>query len=70
MNFPGSNSGSKKAIPSGDSQSFPDTAHPKSNALKIIGSISAQNTKPISPASNTFSVTALILERTAASSAS
>ena len=35
--FLGSNFGFKKAIPSADSQSFPDTAPSKSSTLKMIG---------------------------------
>jgi hypothetical protein len=63
MSLPGSNSGSKKAIPFADSQNFLDTAHSKSSKLKTIGLINFQCTTPISQPFDTHSVMALISER-------
>ena len=69
-NFLGSNYGFKKAIPSADSQSFPDTAPSKSSTLKMIGLGNFQNMKRIFPASDTSSMTVLISEETTALSPS
>lgn len=70
MNFPGSNSGFKKAILFGDFQNSPDTALSKSSKSKTTGSINSQGTTPISPTSDTSSMTALISERITALSPS
>jgi hypothetical protein len=69
-NFPGSNSGFKKAIRSGDSQSFQDTAHSKSSKSKMIGLSNLRSATQISREFNTSSMTALISEETIALSRS
>ena len=63
-NFLGSNFGFKKAIPSEDSHSFPDTAHPKSDKSKIIGLASTQQASQTFRKSSTFFATAPISEDT------
>ena len=60
MNFPGSGSGSKKAIPLEDSLGFPATAPSRSSKSKIIGFINPPTLAPISPESSTSSTTGLI----------
>ena len=69
-NFLGSNSGFKKVIPSGDSQSSRDTAHPKSSKSKIIGLSNPQSTIWTSLKSNMSSTMVLILDETTALSQS
>ena len=69
-NFLGSNSGFKKAIQSGDSQSSRDTAHSKSNKSKIIGLSNSQSIIRTSLRSNMSSTTALISDETTALSRS
>ena len=66
-NFPGSSSGSKKAILSADLHSFPDTANPKSNESKMTGFVKSQNTALISQRSATFFMMAPTSEKTTAS---
>ncbi len=70
MSFPGSNSGFKKAIRSGDSQSSQDTAHSKSSKSKIIGLSNPQSIMRTSLKSNTSSTMALISDETTALSRS
>lgn len=67
-NFLGSNYGSKKAIPSGDSRSFPDTAHSRSSESKIIGWVNTQHIPPTFQKYSTFFTMAPISEGTTVSS--